>query len=73
MVLFGISSNTLALSKQSSSELAGGASDGCGLGRGAEAQTAGVRLPRPGSSRERSYEDLNSCASCLVCFAVAVV
>ena len=34
-VLFGITSNTLVRFSQSSSGPAGGASDGCGLGRGA--------------------------------------
>ena len=39
--MFGISSDSLALSSHSSSGPAGGASDGCGLGRGA----AGIGPP----------------------------
>ena len=63
--LFGITSDTLVRSCRSSSGPAGGASDGCGLGRGAvqelRARTGGVRQPRLGRSESSFRTDPSVC------------
>ena len=67
--LFGISSNlsTLAWSSRSSSGPAGGASDGCGLGRaaaGPDRRRSRVRHPRPGRFESSFRTDQSNVRSC---------
>ena len=63
--VFGISSNTLVLSGQSSSWPAGGASNGYGLGRGAAGPDllcdGCVRLPLQGHSESSFRTDPSVC------------